>query len=411
MNWASLLLKAPPVKKKRMVQVKNALIDQELGKEIGTIQRQYTKWKSDCQGLSLADIGVTGKGHRDGAGSDTLLLHVQDHISSRVVRPNQTARRGGDRVVKLLDSLILDEQSILEEDDEKDILRLIKSLQDMSGGDEDPRNIPFTQPQDVAPVKGKMSDIGEEIVYGHYRTPIYVRSREKVHGSENEQSAVSSSWYSNDKNEAKPPFWQAIFAGADGISGGGKGDTIEKGLLAILQDFQKAMEGAFIKEIIINDKGDFANKVEALSKLPQLLKEIRKILGDRNSYRGGGHQLMYGGTRGITARLNNFTFKGQQKQTQRYLTSIAPYLKDISGIDDVKEFKIKFTDATVNRLINRFVRQDFIVPPHLGTNGKPLLLSAAGGGRKVTGFPWSSAYEQAVANSKIKKSWHDGLWG
>ena len=57
---------------------------------------------------------------------------------------------------------------------------------------------------------------------------------------------------------------------------------------------------------------------------------------------------MYGGTRGITARLNNFTFKGQQKQTQRYLTSIAPYLKDITGMDDVKEFKIKFTDATVN---------------------------------------------------------------
>ena len=53
MNWASLLLKAPPVKKKRMVQVKNALIDQELGQEIGTIQRQYTKWKSDNSYLHL----------------------------------------------------------------------------------------------------------------------------------------------------------------------------------------------------------------------------------------------------------------------------------------------------------------------------------------------------------------------
>ena len=203
MNWASLLLKAPPVKKKRMVQVKNTLIDQELGEEIGTIQTQYTQWKTKCEQLSLADIGITGKGHRDGAGSKNLLQHVQDHVSSRVVRPNQTARRGGDRVVKLLDSLILDEQSILEEDDEKDILRLIKSLEDMSEGDEDPRNIPFTQPQDVAPVKGKMSDIGEETVYGHYRTPIYVRSREKVHNSENEQDPVDSSWYDENPNFGK----------------------------------------------------------------------------------------------------------------------------------------------------------------------------------------------------------------
>ena len=63
MNWVNTLLKAPKVKKKRMIQFKNALIDQELGEEIGTIQRQYTKWKSDC-GISLADIGVTGRGHK-----------------------------------------------------------------------------------------------------------------------------------------------------------------------------------------------------------------------------------------------------------------------------------------------------------------------------------------------------------
>lgn len=415
MNWANLLMKAPPVKKKRMVKVKNALIDQELGKEIGTIQRQYTQWKNECQGLTLADIGVTGRGHKkDGsAGSDSLLLHIQEHISARVVRPNKSARRGADRVVKLLDSLILDEESLLEEEDEKDILRLIAGLEKMSGSmDNDPRNIPFTQPLDVGKVKGKMADIGEETVYGHYRTPIYVKSREEVHNSENEQAPVSSSWYSENPNEAKPPFWQGIFAGAEGITNGGKGDTIEKGLLAILQDFKKAMDGAFIKEIIINDKGDFANKVDALSKLPQLLKEIEKIMNDRNSYRGGGHQLMYGGARGITGRLNNFEFKGQQKQTQRYLTSIAPYLKDISGMDDVKVFKIKFTDATVNRLINMHIRgkKGMFVPPHLGANGKPFLLSQAGGGRKVTGQPWSSGYEQAVANSKIKKSWTDGLW-
>ena len=304
MNWANTLLKAPPVKKKRMIQFKNALIDQELGEEIGTIQKQYTKWKSDCN-ISSGDIGLTGRGHKkDGsAGSDTLLQHVEEHVTARVARPNQPARDRGKAIVELLDSVILDEQSLIEEDDEEDILDLIDDLEKMKGTDDDPRNIPFTQPLDVAPVKGKMSDIGEGVVYGHYRTPIYVKSRREVHGSKKEDGPVSASWYSSNKNEATPPFWQALFAGEEG-----KGDTIEKGLLAILQDFKKALEGAFIKEIIINDKGDFANKVDALSKLPQLIREIRKILGNSNSYRGGGHQLMYGGARGITTQLNNFRF-------------------------------------------------------------------------------------------------------
>ena len=55
MNWANTLLKAPPVKKKRMIQFKNALIDQELGEEIGTIQKQYTKWKCSME-MRLCNI-------------------------------------------------------------------------------------------------------------------------------------------------------------------------------------------------------------------------------------------------------------------------------------------------------------------------------------------------------------------
>ena len=106
-------------------------------------------------------------------------------------------------------------------------------------------------------------------------------------------------------------------------------------------------------------------------------------------------------------------FKGQQKQTQKYLTQIAPYLKDITGMDNVEEFSIRFTDATINRIINNHIRgkKGMFVPPHLGANGKPFLLSQAGGGRKVTGQPWSSGYQAALDKSKIKKSWTDSLWG
>lgn len=416
MTWSSILFKAKPVKKKRMVQVKNAFINQELGEKIDPIQRAYTKWKNDCGGLKLSDIGITGKGHKkDGSsGTESLLDFVEAHVSPQVQRPNAGPKRGVQNFIRTLDSIILDEETIIETDDEELILGFIEQLEEMSGTDTDPRNIKFTDPEDIGEVKGKKKEIGGVSVYGHYRTPMYVRARKEVHNSKNEQGAVNSSWYNRQKNQAKPPAWQAIFAGADNVENGGAGDTIKKGLLAILQEFGKALEGAYIEDLVINDKGDFANKVDSLAKLPQLLKRIKDIvLNNQSSYRGGGHQLMYGGPNGITTLLNSMKFKGQQKQTQRYLVEIAPYLKDIAGMDDVEEFSIKFTDATVNRLINMHVRgkEQKFVPTHLGTNGKPFLLSSAGGGRKVKGQPWSSGYEQALANSKITKSWHDGLWG
>ena len=63
-NWTSFLFtKAKPVKKKRMVQVKNSFLNQELGEKIDPIQRAYTQWKTKCQGLSLSQIGITGRGH------------------------------------------------------------------------------------------------------------------------------------------------------------------------------------------------------------------------------------------------------------------------------------------------------------------------------------------------------------
>ena len=62
----SKILKKKPVKKKRTVRYKNLLIDQELGTEVDPIQKAYTKWRTKCNGLSMADIGVTGRGNKEG---------------------------------------------------------------------------------------------------------------------------------------------------------------------------------------------------------------------------------------------------------------------------------------------------------------------------------------------------------
>lgn len=404
----------PSVKKKRLIRVGNLMVNQETGDEMDTVQRAYLDWKSECQ-VGLAEIGVTGRGSdKDGnKGNDTLFEHVRDHVIPRVQRVGASPKDGAKDTIATLDRLILHEDSLIGEDEEDILKEFMDDIKAMAGGNEDPRNINFTQPLEVVPrgegANRKFVDVGKDEVFGHYRTPIYVDSRKKVHGSENELGAVKAGWYSSEKNSAEPPFWQAIYSKSS--LSGEEGDTVTIGLLGILENFEKALDDTYLKELIINDTGDFGAKINSLGNLTRLKSKLLTLMKDKKIYRGGGHQVKYGGATGIKTLLNATTFKVTDTQTSKYLTEIAPQLKDITGGDDVKEFKIKFTDATINRMINLFVRPEFVVPPHLGSNGKPFLLSDAGGGRKVKGQPWSTAYQTALDKSKIKKSWYDGLWG
>ena len=410
MTWSDLLWKAKPsTKKKRVIRLKNMMIDQESNVEIGPIQREFLNWQSTCNGLTLADIGITGRGHAEGKGKDTLLEHMENHVKRGVQREGMPAREGVEFTVKKLTELIIDENTIIQEDDEDILLEYIDDLTKMAGTDADPRNIHFTQPEEVKRVKGEWKDVGKDDVYGHYRTPIYVDSRKKVHNSKKEQDAVDSSWYNGSENEAKPPMWQAIFAGAEGITNSGKGNLLDNGILKILQDFKKYLDGMYIQTVIINDKGKFEQKIDSLSKLKPLIDKLVEFMNDSNTYRGGGHQLLYTGPRGIITRLETEKFNAQG--AEEYLQDLGEDLESVVGADDIKQFSVKLTPATVNRLINAFVRPKFVVPNHLKPNGKPFLLSSAGGGRKTEGQPWSAAYNAAVEKSKIKKSWIDSLWG
>jgi hypothetical protein len=184
------------------------------------------------------------------------------------------------------------------------------------------------------------------------------------------------------------------------------------GILGILENFKKAVDGAYINEVIIDDKGEFENKINTLSKLTPLKVELMKLIKDKTIYRGGGHQIMYGGERGIVARLGKIAFKGDA-DSSAYLTDISETLGNIKGSDDIKEFKLNLRIPAINRLINLWIRGEanMVVPPHLGANGRPFLLSDAGKGRKTTGQPWSNAHNAALERSKkVKKSWVDSLW-
>ena len=112
---------------------------------------------------------------------------------------------------------------------------------------------------------------------------------------------------------------------------------------------------------------------------------------------------------GIIDRLNEISFNG--KGAEKYLKEIEPNLEEIEGSEDIREFSIKFTPATVNRLINLLIRPKYVIAPHHEKGTHPFVLSDAGGGRKTDGQPWSAKYDKAVKDSQIKKSWIDSLWG
>ena len=80
-----------------------------------------------------------------------------------------------------------------------------------------PANISFENPTDWTE-KGTV--LSTEPVYGHYRTEDYQDARaDKISKDFPEGQnvpAVSSSWYSSSRGEAKPPFWQAIYGDGTG---------------------------------------------------------------------------------------------------------------------------------------------------------------------------------------------------
>ena len=425
MNWSLLLrksvpsriLKKKPVKKVRTITYKDMLVDQELGEEVKPIQQAFLDWKNDCKGIGSKAMGITGRGHKKDASPDggvNLYDQVERHVIPEVQRPGQGSRKGvKQRALIDMDKIITDTTSLLTVEDEKKVSKFIKDLVKMSTGDSNPCNIPFTQvPVQLRKKDGKWVVADRKDYYGHYRTPGYVEARKEIDKSKNELSPVDSSWYSDTKNSAKPPLWQAIFSGAKDIEGPtGSGNLMKEGLLKILQDYQKALDGAYIPMVIFNDVGDIAGKVEAISNIPKVQSELLKFMKERDTYRGGTSEayVSYGGATGILTKMNGLTFSGEEGKG--YLDSISDHLDEIVGGDNVKQFKIKFTKAVINRLINQTVRDKLLIPPHLKDKGKPFILSSEGKGRKTEGYSWTADYNRAIEESKVKKSWIDSLWG
>ena len=189
----------------------------------------WDNWVEKAQSISGAEMGV-----QMFSGSLYEML-AQHGIAPRIMGnsgPKETPGLG--KELEALNTLFT------EPDFSKEQMNSLQSVIDLifshgkEQGDLNPRNIKF---DGIDKIKRAQGTATKKPVYGHYRTPKYVRYRRIVRGKE-EQDAVDKTWFSPNKGEAMPPMWQAIY-------GDGSLDPFNvEGLVAVLAKGYKMIEEA-----------------------------------------------------------------------------------------------------------------------------------------------------------------------
>jgi hypothetical protein len=423
MSWTSLLKKKKympfipvikAVEKENIFTIGNLSFSQTLGGELPTLQKDYVEWRTTTQGLSKDGIGVVGRGAKalPKEYRDTLFEHVQAHVNAAVKRPGQKSRKGAEKLIVLLENIITDENSPITDRQYDTIDRLTEIIRKMGeeGSDLNPKNIPFTEPEDLSPPKQegeKWGKIGSKKVRGHYRTPMYQKTRQRVYQDANAPKPVPPEWYSYaDPSDAKPPFWQALFAKSS-ISKEA-GNEVTMGILGILERLEKALDDATLGQVEIKDVRWANNKkyIDALASSTELVERLKKALKNQANYSGGTRKV----SRAALLRIvNEEPFTDKEWAGKKYLglgTLITEQdIKDMPvGWDNIERYSLKLSIRTIDNVINQAIRGTQMMAP----NGKPYWLPSDTGA-KLRKYPWYSKY--AEAEKPVKKSWIDMLWG
>ena len=412
-KWKEYLKKRDIIKKakggpikKEIYNLGNIQFEQIFGKgKRSQIEKEYIEWRNTVRALGKDGLGIVGSAAKamDKKYNNNLYEYVLDHVTAEVQRPGQPSRKGAKELGDLLEDIIVDENTPLTEEDEDDILAYVREIQTIGeeGSDRNPKNIPFTEPDDIIQNKeGKWEKSKvKRTVRGHYRTPMYVKMRDKVYGKK-EAAAVNSSWYHYGAagGPNTPPFWQALFANSSISNKSGK--EVKNGLLGILERFQVGMEEMYLDHVVIKDTGAMKNRLDTLAQLKPLITKLEQLLKSSSTYSGNSAKVKYTGAGGLLTELANTEFRG--KGSENYLTALFTGINQNDmpiGADKIANFKLVLTKATVDNLINQTIRAKQWKAP----NGKPFILGTDTASKlRRYNFPW---------RQEVKKSWTDFLWG
>jgi hypothetical protein len=238
---------------------------------LNKVTSDLLNWETTCKGLSGDAIGVTGKGWSGHGNQLSLYDHVIAHVDSSInllQRPGQGEKVGAmDTINKVME--LTKENKAFKEKELRLVDNLIEDLEAVEGSPKtNPQNIPFNVPEEWTETELEK----KKEVFGHYRTPNYVKFRRDVRNKD-EQDAVDSGWYSDSPDTAEPPFWQALF------NRGGSG-LVGEGILPILERFKEEMEEQELEKLHV--KGRFQR--EDIERLPPFIGALKATLKEQDVY-------------------------------------------------------------------------------------------------------------------------------
>jgi len=207
---------------KRKKSVKKDKVKYKLGDGISEVSYKgddaltsWDEWVEKAKGISGEAMGVQ-------LFNGSLYEMIAQHgITGRIMGnsgPKETPGLG--KELKELDTLFKKPDfSTNELQSLEKVINIVRQY-GKKEGDLNPRNIRF---DGIDKINRAERSATKKTVYGHYRTPMYVKFRRLIRGKD-EIDAVDTTWFSPNKGEAMPPMWQAIYgdgssAPFDGVNG------------------------------------------------------------------------------------------------------------------------------------------------------------------------------------------------
>ena len=376
---------------------------------ITKLQNDMKRWYETCSSLKMEDIGIVGE-----KGNTSLLDFIMDHVDQRVQRPKQETKVGAMDTIKDIMEIVR-EDDIYTKEDLKTVQQFIETLEEIEKDSRsNPKNIIFTE---------QHSRTKTVTVRGHYRTPWFERKTGK--------KAVPEGWYdlnagpgkTNDKSQAKPPMWQALFNGRTLQKSTVPG--LERGLLTLLIDFEEEMKNQKISDIpIVGKQGR-----ERVIQIQGVIKGLSNILANQESYHSTNEPFkrLWLNVENVRKQLNAFDFEiaTNDKKGVEAIRSLVPALED-SISENLGAFRIiKITPGLLRSVVRRMgINLDTFA--HGGYRGiflhRPWTTKSIEGRKKL----WETEYKKAKKDGNlprwaerddeggeggggVKKSWEDIL--
>lgn len=192
----------------------------------------YKKWVRETKAASGSRLGISPQNNT------SLYDQIKSH--GKVSRPGTSGASviGAYVVVNGLAPIW---NKNLNAEDARKILTYISYLKRIEGSKKsNPANIPHQVAKNTTKTKSgnRRSSKEKTVFFGHWNNSHYRKIREEM--GKKTLPEISADWYSKSPFDAKPPMWQALFAGGDrGVSSDA---VVTKGLLTILEEYEKKVK-------------------------------------------------------------------------------------------------------------------------------------------------------------------------